>query len=111
MKSSKRWSVAKLLVIAVCLQLRFAQAAQNWCPWMQASMSQQAMTTDMPDCEGMSQADGQCTLKVICAAVPLLAETVIYGLFPTASHVYQQSHVALRPLWHAPPQRIPISLM
>ena len=100
-----------LLVLAVCLPLRFAQAAQNWCPWMQASMHQTSMAADMPDCEGMSQADGQCNLKVICAAVPLLTEIVTYGLFPTAPYVYRQRNVALHPLWHAPPQRVPIFLM
>ena len=74
-------------------------------------MNQTVLTADMPDCAGMSQADGQCNLKVICAAVPLMAENVTYGLFPTASHVYEQRNVALHPLWHAPPQRVPIFLM
>lgn len=111
MKPSKRWSVVILLVIAVCLPLRFAQAAQNWCPWMQASMNQTAMAEGMPDCEGMSQADGHCNLKVICAAVPLLTEIVTYGVFSTASHVYQQSNVALPPLWHARLERVPIFLI
>jgi hypothetical protein len=100
-----------LLVLAVCLPLRFAQAAQNWCPWMQASMDQTAMAADMADCEGMSQVDGQCNLKVICTAVPLLAEIDTYGLFPRASHCYEKLSVALHPLWHAPAQRVPIFLV
>ncbi len=111
MKPSKRWSIVILLVIAVCLPLRFAQAAQNWCPWMQASMSQSAMTADVPDCEGMSQADGQCNLKVICAAMPLLAQIVTYGLLPRKSHVYEQRSVALCPPWRAQLERVPIFLM
>lgn len=73
-------------------------------------MNQISMAADMPDCEGMSEADGQCNLKVICAAVPLLTKIVTYGLFPAASHVYRQNNVKLHPLWHARLERVPIFL-
>ncbi len=74
-------------------------------------MNQTVLTADMPDCAGMSQADGQCNLKVICAAVPLLNEMVIYGFFPPTASVYPQAHVAFSPMWHSPLERIPIFLM
>ena len=109
MKLSKRWSVTILLVIAVCLPLRFAQAAQNWCPWMQTSTNSTLMVTDMPDCEGISKADGHCNLQVVCAAVPLLIESDPRLLPLAATMRYTFIRLATRTRWWSPPEPIPIS--
>ncbi len=109
MKLGKRWSIALLLVLAVSLPLRFAQAAQNWCPWMQAPMGSAAMMVDMPECEGMSKANGHCSLKAICAAMPLLNESTTYGVFPLATGLTFPEYTALNSLNLPPPERIPIA--
>jgi hypothetical protein len=109
MKNSKRWSIAMILVLAICLPVRFAYAALNICPWMQASMNPAAMAFNMPDCEGMSQADGHCSLQVICTAVPLLNEAKVFGLIPVSLEPYPHTRIALFTLGLMPPERIPIS--
>ncbi len=109
MKLGKRWSIALLLVVAVSLPLRFAQAAQNWCPWMQAPMGSAAMMVDMPECEGMSKADGHCSLKAICAAVPVLNEPPTVGVFSLVVDLHFPAYAALNSLNSPPPERVPIA--
>jgi hypothetical protein len=84
-----------LILLAFSLQVRFALAAQNWCPWMQASMAMPAVAAtthaSMPECEGMSD-NGTCHLQPICTAVPI------------ASPVSSQARLHLLPEYSAPSQ-------
>jgi hypothetical protein len=110
----RRIKFGLLILLVFSLQVRFAIAAQNWCPWMQAPMDlpSQQMQTDpvaMPDCEGMSAA-GICHLQPICAAVPLLAAMTL----PAQQHALP-THWATKPRmaftseFASPPEHIPIS--
>ncbi len=98
MKCSRFMRLFVLLVLTVSLPVRFALAAQNWCPWMQASMALPAVAAapstahaSMPECEGMSD-NGTCHLQPICTAVPI------------ASQVSSQARLHLLPEYSIPAQ-------
>jgi hypothetical protein len=110
----RRIKFGLLILLVFSLQVRFALAAQNWCPWMQAPMDlpSQQMQADfdvMPDCEGMSGA-GICHLQPICSTVPLLAAMTL----PAQQHALP-THWATKPRieftseFALPPEHIPIS--
>jgi len=67
------------------------------------------MAVDMPDCEGISKADGQCSLKAICAAVPLLNEPECSVLLPADAPQFTPIDFLLKAGWLASPEHIPIS--
>lgn len=107
----RRIKFGLLILLVFSLQVRFALAAQNWCPWMQTPMLASALLSaqaEMPDCEGMSPT-GECHLQPVCAALPLLSPTtslVESRPLPSAWIPSLISTVTSQP--RLPPERVPI---
>ena len=101
-----------LILLAFSLQVSFALAAQNWCPWMQAPMDMPSQTAaaegGMPECEGMSEA-GMCHLQPICSAVPVLNQVALLAQeHPLPIHAAATPKVDFASVFLSPPENIPI---
>ena len=115
-----RWLV---ILLMVAVPLRSGMAAMQICPWMAAGLAVQTSAATGPasaaaapqaavqaECEGMSAADGHCTLSSGCAATPLVSSYRVTNM-PQAMPVHTAWHRVYSLFTYSPvPQRVPITL-